>query len=311
MTRRANKESAIVQLAIVQLVSAQLAKAPLVSVHIATVLFGLAGVLGASVGLNAIEVTFGRTLFASLALAVVCLAIKAPLRLHLKSVDSRLLLFSGVLLAFHWVVFFASIQYSTVAIGLVTFSTCPVFVSLLEPVFYKERLSPAAVLAAILVMVGVVVISGVHSGELVYVEGIALGIIGGLSFALLQLLNRRLASSDGALVTSLVQSCVAALLLLPIVFTGLGAIKSHQWLLLMILGVACTAIAYTLFIAALKRLKVSTASLIAAGLEPVYGVVLAMIILSQKPEMHVLIGGAIILATVVMVTMQKKPPQGL
>ena len=70
MTRRANKESAIVQLAIVQLVSAQLAKAPLVSVHIATVLFGLAGVLGASVGLNAIEVTFGRTLFASLALAV-------------------------------------------------------------------------------------------------------------------------------------------------------------------------------------------------------------------------------------------------
>jgi len=282
--------------------------APLISVHVATLLFGLAGVLGVSVGLNAIEVTFGRTLFASLALAVVCRAVKAPLRLHIKSVDSRLLLFSGALLAFHWVVFFAGIQYSTVAIGLVTFSTCPVFVALLEPVVYKEPLSPAAVLAAVLVMAGVVIMSGVHSGELVYVKGITLGIVGGLSFALLQLLNRRLASNDGALVTSLVQSCVAALLLLPIVFTGLSAIQSHQWLLLMVLGVACTACAYTLFITALKRLKVTTASLIAAGLEPVYGVVLAVIILSQKPEPNVLLGGAIILVTVVLVTVRKKRP---
>lgn len=157
-----------------------------------------------------------------------------------------------------------------------------------------------------MVLAGVVIISGVHTGELVYIKGIALGIVSGFSFAVLQLLNRRLASNDGALVTSLVQSSVAALVLLPLVFTGLSAIRSHQWLLLVVLGVACTAIAYTLFIAALKRLKVSTASLIAAGLEPVYGVVLAAIILSQKPEPNVLIGGAIILATVVLVTSQKK-----
>ena len=287
---------------------AALNHAPLVSVHLATLLFGLAGVLGAAVGVNAIEVTFGRTLFASLALAVVCWLAKTPLKLHIKSFDSFLLLISGVLLAFHWVVFFAGIQYSTVAIGLVTFSTCPVFVSLLEPLIFKEPRGPYAVLAAFLVLLGVVIISGVHTGELVYLKGIALGIVGGFSFALLQLLNRRLASNDGALVTSLVQSCVAALVLLPVVFTGLGNIQSHQWLLLMVLGVACTALAYTLFIAALKRVKVSAASLIAAGLEPVYGVVLAAIILSQRPAPNVLIGGAIILATVMLVTVQKKQP---
>ncbi len=284
----------------------ELVRAPLVSVHFATLLFGLAGVLGASVGLNAIEVTFGRTLFASFALAVVCWFAKTPVKLHIKSVDSHLLLIAGVLLAFHWMVFFGSIQYSTVAIGLVTFSTCPVFVSLLEPLLYKEPPGPFAVLAAILVFAGVVIISGVHTGELVYIKGIALGITSGFSFALLQLLNRRLASNDGALVTSLVQCSVAALVLLPLVLTGLDAIQTHQWFLLMVLGVACTAIAYTLFIAALKCLKVSTASLIAAGLEPVYGVVLAALILSQRPETNVLIGGAIILATVVLVTTQKK-----
>ena len=287
------------------------AAAPLAGVHVATLLFGLAGVLGASVGLNAIEVTFGRTLFASLALLVVCRVVKIPLWRHLKSANRWLLFLSGALLAFHWVVFFAGIQYSTVAIGLVTFSTCPVFVALLEPFFFKEPFRLSAVLAALLVMTGVAIISGVHTGELVFLKGIFFGITGGFSFAVLQLLNRRLAGNDGALVTSLAQSGVAAVLLLPVVYTGLSSIQSHQWLLLMILGVACTAIAYTLFIAALKRLKVSTASLIAAGLEPVYGVLLAMVILSQKPSAHVLAGGAIILFTVVLVTLQKKHPQGL
>jgi len=57
---------------------------------------------------------------------------------------------------------------------------------------------------------------------------------------------------------------------------------------------------------ALKRVNVSTASLIAAGLEPVYGVVLAVIILAQKPEPNVLLGGAIILVTVVLETVRKK-----
>ena len=109
--------------------------APLVSVHIATLLFGLAGVLGAAVGLGAVEVTFGRTFFAAVALYLVCRSLNTSVSLQLKPGSTWLLLLSGVLLAFHWVTFFASIQLSTVAIGLVTFSTCPVFVALFEPLW--------------------------------------------------------------------------------------------------------------------------------------------------------------------------------
>lgn len=288
---------------------AALSGAPLVSVHVATLLFGLAGVLGASVGLNAMEVTFGRTFFASIALAMVCWYLHAPLRHHFYSSDNFLLLLSGALLAIHWVMFFAAIQYSTVAIGLFTFSVCPVFVALLEPVFFKERFSRSAVVAAVIVLVGVAIISGVHTGELVYLKGITLGVISGFLFALLQLFNRRFAGNDGALITSLVQNSVASILLLPIVWMGLGAVEPRQWLLLITLGVACTAVAHTLFIQALKRVRVSTASLIASGLEPVYGAVLAAFILLQVPEFHVLLGGCIVLASVVWISALKKASQ--
>ncbi len=271
---------------------------PLVSVHIATLLFGLAGVLGAAVGLTAIEVTFGRTLFASIALLVVWWFSAR----HDGAVISVLVVFSGVLLAIHWVTFFASIQASTVAIGLVMFSTCPVFVALLEPVFFREPFKPSALLPAVLVLVGVVIISGVHRGELIYARGIMLGIASGASFAVLQLVNRKLTNTAGPVETSMVQNVVATVLLLPIVAGGLTAIQSSQWLVLIFLGVGCTALAHTLFIDALRRIRVATASLIAAGLEPVYGIVLAALFLSQWPGSHVLIGGAIILITVGVMT---------
>jgi len=223
---------------------------------------------------------------------------------------TTLLLISGVLLAGHWTAFFASIKFSTVAIGLVTFSTCPVFVALLEPFVYKEKLKLSAVLASLSVLCGVVVISGVYLGEAKYVSGIVLGVLSGFSFAILQIINRRLTRNSNSSQIALVQNGVAALLLLPIVCSGLSAIESEQWFVLAVLGVGCTALAHTLFISALKKISVATASLIAAGLEPIYGIILAALFLTQHPGLHVLIGGAIVLATVGFVTFRQNQDGG-
>jgi len=195
---------------------------------------------------------------------------------------------------------------STVAIGLVTFSTCPVFVAVLEPFLFKEKWRASTLLASLMVLTGVLVISGISSGEVIYSRGILFGLASGFTFAILQLLNRRFANSSGPVATSLIQNSVASIVLLPIVYTGLNQIEMPQWALLVVLGVACTALAHTLFINALKRVSVSTASLIAAGLEPVYGVVLAMLILFQKPAIHVVVGGAIILATVLLFSITRQ-----
>ncbi len=281
---------------------ARLTSSPLVAIHIATLLFGLAGVLGAVLDLNAIEVTFGRTLFASAALYLVCRAVSSRSSVQRPSRSRGILLLSGALLAFHWVSFFAAIKFSTVAIGLITFATCPVFVALLEPVAYKEGWRVESFVAAGFVMLGVFIISGASSGELIYWRGILWGLASGLSFAVLQLLNRSLIQSSGALNTAMVQNCVASIILLPWVVLELSNISAHQWLLLVFLGVVCTALAHTLFINALKQVSATTASLIAAGLEPVYGASLAVLILSQIPSANMLAGGVLILITVLLVS---------
>lgn len=290
----------------VKAVNATFSSAPLLSVHFATLLFGLAGVLGAAVGLGAVEVTFGRTLFASLALLLVCRGLQVPSSLDFKSTDTWLLLFSGILLAFHWVVFFATIQISTVAIGLITFSTCPVFTALLEPLFFREKWRGDYLAAALFVLIGVLIISGAATGEFSYIKGVVYGLISGFSFALLQLLNRRLTNANGALVTVTVQNSVAALVLLPMVFFSIKSFTVSQWAYLLVLGVFCTAIAQTLFINALQRVSVSIASLIAAGLEPVYGIIVAALLLSQKPEPNVIVGGVIVLGAVLFVTNKRR-----
>lgn len=270
----------------------------IISIHIATLLFGLAGVLGAAVDLGPIEITFGRTLFASIALLAVFILsgkVETP-------VITRLSVFAGLLLAIHWISFFASILHSTVAVGLITFSTCPVFVALLEPKIFSEKFRPVTLIAALFVLVGVFIITGAATGDTVFIKGIAYGIFSGASFAVLQLINRHLAKTSGPVATSLIQNSVASLLLLPVVGGGLAAIQSNQWLTLAFLGVGCTALAHTLFIYSLKRVRVATASMIAAGLEPVYGIALAAVLLAQWPGHHVFVGGFIILATVLLIS---------
>ena len=110
----------------------------LVRIHLATVLFGVAGLFAVSTGLNAVVITFGRTLFAALTLSMLVLLWQR--RVSLAADISSL--FSGLLLAVHWSLFFKSIQVSSVAIGLIMFTVSAVFIAILEPFWFRERSHP-------------------------------------------------------------------------------------------------------------------------------------------------------------------------
>ena len=111
----------------------------LVEIHIAVLLFGLAGLFGKFLSLSPLVIVFGRTSFAALTLSAILFYSKT--RIRTKSIrDFTVLVLLGILLAIHWTTFFQAIQISTVAVGLLTFSTFPVFVTFMEPYFFKEKL---------------------------------------------------------------------------------------------------------------------------------------------------------------------------
>ncbi|MEQ9570407.1 MAG: EamA family transporter, partial [Longimicrobiales bacterium] len=121
---------------------------PLLSVHLAVLLFGAAGLFGKLLALPPTVIVLGRVVFASAALGAV-LAARGR-----RGTDRRAggggpvwgLAALGLLLAVHWVTFFHAIQVSSVAVGLLTFATFPVFAALLEPLLPGERFDGAALL---------------------------------------------------------------------------------------------------------------------------------------------------------------------
>ena len=129
----------------------------LTSIHLAVLLFGFSGLFGKFLTCTPVVIVFGRTLCASLALLPLVLASGMnPLRIRPQRL--KIYIFQGALLAFHWCTFFLSIQISTVALGLLTFSTFPLFATLLEPFFFKQRLKLKDLQVALLVFVGLVMV---------------------------------------------------------------------------------------------------------------------------------------------------------
>jgi len=275
----------------------------LLKIHIAVLFFGLAGLFGKLVDQPPAVIVFGRVFFAMAFLLPALWYRKQSLRLD-RTADYLALLFQGLILAVHWVTFFKSIQVSTVAVGLITFSTFPIFVTFLEPIFSKEKLKPADVALALVTFMGVVIVVPAFSLDNTTTQGALWGITSGLTFALLSIMNRKYARSYSSLVVAFYQDAAAALFLLPFLFMPTPAMTLPDMLLLALLGIVFTGVAHSLFIKGLAHVKAQTASII-TSLEPVYGILAAAIVIGAIPVLRELTGGAVILGAALYATARK------
>jgi drug/metabolite transporter (DMT)-like permease len=268
--------------------------------NVAVLFFGLAGVLGKLTVLPAPLIVFGRVLFAGIVLLAISLFQHTPLRPQRRR-DGLVLVGQGALLAIHWTSFFQSINVSNVAIGLLSFSSFPLFTAMLEPLLLRQRPSRVQVLAALLILPGIYLLVPSFTLQNQTTLGVAWGMLSGATFALLSVTNRWLGRSYPSLTISLYQDGVAALVLLPALFLAPGTTlwTPHTLLILLILGVVCTALAHTLFIASMQRITAQSASLL-ASLEPVWGIVFGIVLLGAFPTPRTLLGGAIILSATLL-----------
>lgn len=265
-------------------------------IQLAVMCFGLAGVLGKLIGLPASLIVLGRVAFAAPALVAIVRWRGYTLRIA-RGWRRRLLIAQGALLALHWTAFFQSINVSTVAIGLLSFSTFPLFTAILEPTLLRQRASRLQILGALCVLPGVYLLTPSLTVSSAATQGVLWGLLAGATFALLSVSNRWLARSYPSAVISCYQDATAAILLCPVLFVAhpTRLFAPRQITLLLVLGVVCTALAHTLFIEGMRRVTAQLASLIAT-LEPVWGIVFALALLGEVPSARTLIGGAIILS---------------
>lgn len=271
-------------------------KKSLLSVHVAVLLFGASGLFVKLIPMSALLITLGRALFSALSLYLFVHFRHYSLRLH-RLHDYFWNLLAGLLLAIHWFFFIMSIQVSTVAIGTITFATYPLFVVFLEPYVFKEKFQYKNLLSVLMIAIGITFLIPSFQLTNAMTLGIIYGLIGSLNFAILSIINRRLASSYDSVVVTLYEQAVAACVMtivISIINPPLGQGGFKDFLNLMIYGVIFTALAHSLYIHGLKNVKAQTASIISV-LEPVYSIFLAIIFLHERLAYQEMIGTTIIL----------------
>lgn len=272
-------------------------KKNLIKLHIAVFLFGFAALFGKILKVDPIVIVCGRTFFAVIAMTLFMLFTKKEFKL--KSFRDYLnIAFVGFMFALHWYTFFKSIQISSIAVAVLTFSTFPIFVTFMEPYYSKERLKKFDILTAFITLIGVsLVIPKFELADNV-MQGALWGVASGFTCAILAVSNRLNVQKYSSFQISLYQNLSATVLLAPVVIKMNPVLSLNDVLLLILLGVVFTAGTNILFISSLSTVKAQLASVITC-LEPVYAIIIAAIVLDEVPTMRTLLGGIVILGAVI------------
>ena len=278
----------------------------IISILVALPFVSLTGLFGKFLTIAPLLIVQGRSIFAFGTLLIALFVMRKKLFFQ----DYRewiWLMVSGSILGIHWIAFFEAIQVSTVAIGLLSFASYPLFTTLLEPLFFKEVLRRKNVLAALIVICGLAIMAtsseepnAIISGSVI--QGLLWGLLAGFGFSVLTLLNRGYVRNHSPLLLTCWQNGFAALVLLPWSLSESWMISGKDWGLLFILGVICTVGGHTLLINGLRHVKAQIASLLIAGLEPVGAIVFALFLLGEIPSLQTLLGGLLIVGTTFLIT---------
>ena len=278
-------------------------KKSILHLHIAVMLFGLAGVVGQFVEVPSVMVAMGRVICSSILLFVIAKVKQDSLKLDSKR-DYFGIVATGVVLAIHWTTFFQSIQVSSVAIGTITFSTFPLFLTFLEPIVYREKLRLNSVISAVILLLGVAITIPEFSMENQVTLGVVWGMISSLTYAVITLANRYFSKKYEGRIVSFYEQGSAAVVLLPAIFLVPTVWRTQDIVGVVIVGCVCTAFAYSLYVSAQKKVKAQTAGII-SGMETVYGIVYALLFLREIPTGREILGGIVILGVALYTSLKK------
>jgi drug/metabolite transporter (DMT)-like permease len=258
------------------------------------VLLGATALFSKIIPLSATDITFGRALIACCILFVIVRMSGGKIRLN-NGKDYCIALFLGLLMAAHWVTYFAAMQYSSVSVGMIALFTFPVITVLLEPFFEGIRLVWQDLLSAMVVLFGIYLIVPEVSIENDVTLGILVGICSAMLYAMRNLVHRKYFSHYSGALSMSYQTLIIVFSLTFFIGPELFKASSETYLWLIMLGTLLTALPHALIAASLKHLRAKTFSLVAC-MQPLYGVILAMLILHEQPTWQTICGGLLVIS---------------
>lgn len=271
--------------------------------NLATIILGTSGVLGKLIMVSPPLIILIRSV---IAFGFIWLFLKSSKKSTTPQIRKapRFFIISGAFLAIHWILYFVALEVTSVAVAFISVFTFPIFTTLLEPLFFKSKLQRMDLIASVLVIIGIIILVPSISLSNDITLGALLGTLSALFYALRNLMNKKYINVYSGSFIMMQQMLVVSILLIPCVFIFPFQPTGSDILWLFVLGIGTTGIGHTLFVRSLKHFKTSTASII-TSLQPIYGIILAVIFLGEKLNMQIFVGGGIIFITVLLKSLQE------
>ncbi len=270
--------------------------------HFLVFIAGFTAILGELISIKAIPLVWFRMVIAGILMFIYIKLFKIKINIPARYILRFFV--AGIIIALHWITFFGAIKVANVSIALAMFSTGAFFASLIEPLIYKRRIIWYEILFGVIVVIGVFIIT---QSEIKYLTGILLGILSAFLSSLFAVINGKFLERNSATVISFYEFIGGVLfitLFIPIFGDGFSkeffVLSISDYSYLFILASICTAYAFIASVYIMKYVSPYTVML-TYNLEPIYGIILALILFPEKEKMSSQFYiGAIVIITVVI-----------
>ena len=269
----------------------------LVQLNFAVLIISTSGTLGRYIDLSVPVIIFLRAFIGGSFLYIFCKWKKLSFKINVK--DYKTIFFSGVLMGMHWITYFISLKLSSVAIGMLSVFTYPIITSFLEPIILNSKFKKSNLLLGLMVLVGIYFLAPEISMKNDQFIAVGFGVFSALCYSIRNIYMKAKSSEYEGSILMVYQLIIVSVLLSPVFYfydvNGLGVSLPA----IFILALLTTAIGHTLFVYSFRNFSISAASII-SGVQPIYGIIIGMIVLGEYPGVRTIIGGAVILATVLI-----------
>ena len=261
---------------------------------LAMLIFGTNGLLVANISLQASQIVLFRTLIGGILLTAIVILRGGFDRSAVRE-EAIPLLCGGAALGLNWIALFQAYQLLNVSLATLIYYVGPMLVLVLSPILFREKLNSTRIVAALVVALGLICISGSITRSGMSVRGLAVAIVSALFYATLIVFNKRIIRTGG-LQTAAIELDVAFVVVLVYVLltAGLPVPQKHEIPALLILGAVNTGLAYLLYFSGLQKIPGQSVALL-SYIDPVSALFFAAVFLQEAMSPVQILGAVLII----------------
>lgn len=276
---------------------------PRSKIILSMIIWGTIGIFVREINLTSTEIAFFRAALGSGFLIIISLIEKDKINKEILKANLLILGISGILLGINWILLFQAMKYTTISNATLSYYFAPVFIVVFSSLILKEKVSLKNVICLLGAILGLFLILKSSESQDInnynHVKGILYGLGGAVLYATIVMLNKGIKGLSGFQAT-LIQLSIAAIVLIPMVFgkgsMNLSGMNIKTWILILILGVVHTGIAYLLYFPSIKDVESGSIAIL-SYLDPIVAIITSFLFLGESMGLFQILGGILILAT--------------